>query len=194
MRTITTFAFCAAIFACESARGAVVEYRDADRDQWFTDVGGVSNISIVDFAGLPDDTLITDQWAHLGIHFSGQVESSGVSFFFFPNDGWGCRGEPDINVTFDAPIQWIAADFPGTAVFDLLFDGQLIHTSQSFGEPGVGHFGGLISDQLFDQVRIYRLDTDLTFLDDLHFGPPIPTPASLTALALAMLLKGRRRR
>ena len=192
--TLTTITFCATLLAGEFALGAVVEYRDADRDEWFTDVGGGANVSTVNFTGYPDFTPVTDQWAHLGVHFSGFVVTGGQSFFFYPNDGWGARGEPEINVSFDEPIRWIAADYPGELSFQLFSNDQLIHTFHSPQIGGAGRFAGLLSDQSFDRVRIFREKDDLVFLDDLFFGPPIPAPASICMILVSITIPRRRRR
>lgn len=179
----------------KALQGAVVEYTDAQRDEWFDDVGGITNVSTVDFTGYPDFTPVTDQWDYLGINFSGFVVTGGPSFFGYPNDGWGARGEPFIHLTFERPMQWIAADFPGNLKFQLFNNGQLFHTTQTLGGPGFDWFGGLISDTPFDQVRIYDPLDDLVFLDDLYFGPPIAVPAPFSIVVLLpILLRQRRRR
>ena len=113
MNHIITALFGTLLFA-EVAIAGVVEYRNDDRDDWFADVGGPANVSTVDFTGLDEFTEVTDQWAHLGVNFSGDfVNVLGFNDNSFPNDGWGVRVEPDVTVTFDAPVQWVAADFSG---------------------------------------------------------------------------------
>jgi len=189
-----TFAFA---FAADAASAGVVEYGNDDRDQWFADVGGPGNVSTVDFTGFDDFTPIDDQWAHLGVHFSGFVVTVGPSPIGFPNDSWGARGEPDINVIFDEPMQWIAADVRGNMTIELYNNDVLIYTTGIMGGGGGGNFGGLISDTPFDSVRIFDPLDSLVFIDDLHFGPPIPAPASLLPLsltAIASLTTRRQRR
>jgi len=186
------------VLLSQVANAGVVEYRNDDRDDWFIDVGGTDNVSVVDFTGFDDFTPITDQWAHLGVNFSssGFVVTSGPGPVLFPNDSWGANGEPDINITFDEPMQWIATDFPGTLQFELYSNDTLFHTSQLFFPDGLaGGFGGIVSDVPFDSVRIFDPLDSIVAIDDLFFGPPIPVPGAVGALApLAMLMCARSRR
>jgi hypothetical protein len=114
----------------------------------------------------------------------------------YPNDGWGCEGYPDINVTFDEPINWIAADFPGYTTVELYDNDELTYTSSIWGFGGPGRFSGLVSDVAFDRVRFFEDGAHADFLDDLHFGPPIavPAPSALCPLAFVICVFSRRRR
>lgn len=194
MRTFTLLIVIA--FLASQANGAVVEYNTEDRDQWFADVGGLDNVSIVDFVGFEDLTPISNQWAHLGVNFTGDVFTSGESNIIYPNDGWGCEGYPDINVTFDEPINWIGVDMPGGTTIQLYINDQFIHQTIHLGGSGTGFFGGIISDEPFNRVRFSTEGAHAEFLDDIYFGPviAIPTPASILALGIALLLRQRRRR
>ena len=78
-------------------------------------------------------------------------------------------------------------------VFELYSNDTLFYTSGIFGVGGAGNFGGLISDQPFDQVRMYDFLDVIMFMDDLHFGPPIPTPGAFVPLGLLLLARRRRR-
>ena len=49
-------------------------------------------------------------------------------------------------------MAWIAADSPGFLRIELYNGGQLFYTSGIFGVGGIGNFGGLVSDQLFDMA------------------------------------------
>jgi len=182
------------VLHAHDANADVVEYNTEDRDQWFADVGGPENVSTVDFTGFDDFTPVDDQWAHLGVHFSGFVVTSGFDDIAFPNDGWGLRGEPDINMTFDQPMQWIAADFPGGTIIQLFDDDELIYESSILGSGGTGFFGGLVSDEPFNRARFFQSDTPAEFIDDLHFGPPIPAPGALAPFAALLLVRRARRR
>jgi len=184
----------ALLTAASVSNAGVVEFENEQRPDFFAAVGGEENVSTVDFTGFEDFTPITDQWAHLGVHFSGFVVTSGPGFVLFPNDGWGVRGEPDINVTFDEPINWIAADLPGQTEIELYADDQLIYASTPLGLGGPGNFGGLISDQPFDRARFFSPGSHAEFLDDLFFGPPIPTPGALAVLGVAFMSHRRRGR
>jgi len=78
-------------------------------------------------------------------------------------------------------------------IFRLYNQGQLIYTSGIFGGGGVGWFGGLISTQPFDAAVIID-PLGYVFIDDLHFGPPIPGPGALALLGAAALFAQRRRK
>jgi len=187
----TIFVTIALMASCAAAE--VVEYNTDDRDQWFDDVGGPDNVSTVDFTGFPDGMPVDDQWAHLGVHFGDLTFISGKSTTFYPNDGWGAIGYPDINITFDQPMQWIAADFPGAKKIQLFDENTLIYESSILGGVGNPHFGGIVSDESFDRVRFFLEDTTVQAIDDLFFGPPIPAPASLAPLAVLLCARSRRR-
>jgi len=197
MMKCVTFMTLTLALATAVAQADVTEYGNDDRDQWFSDVGGVGNVSTVDFTGLPPFTPVTDQWSHLGVHFApsfGALLIVGEDNIAFPDDGFGLRGEPDINITFSEPMNWIAADFPGTMIIELYEGNELLYQSEFFGIGGAGNFGGLISDTTFDGARIYDPFDGLVLLDDLHFGPPIPAPASLAPFAALLLVRRARRR
>ena len=112
----------------------------------------------------------------------------------FPNDGAGLFGGgfTPIAVSFDSPQAWIAVDFPGDVQFELFREGELIYTSSEFGIGGVGNFAGLVSSEFFDAAVILDPTDQSVFIDDLHFG--VPVPSALVLLALAGLFSGGRRR
>jgi len=197
MMKYVLFMMLALTIVTAAAHADVTEYGNDERDQWFSDVGGGSNVSTVDFTGLPHFTPVTDQWANLGVEFSssfGVVLSLGPSPTLFPQDGFGVEAEPDIIATFDQPMNWIAADFPGTMIIELFSGSEMIYQSEFFGGSGAGHFGGLVSDESFDRAVIFDPFDSLVVMDDLHFGPPIPAPASLAPVAMMMCLRPTRRR
>jgi len=81
----------------------------------------------------------------------------------------------------------IAADFPGLLLIDLYCEDELFYTSNVFGVGGVGNFGGLVS---FDRA-VLSDPPGQVFLDDLHFGPPIPAPSALCIVGAALLASRR---
>ena len=172
----------------EALGGFVEEF--TDKAEWISAVGRFTTIG---FTGFPDGTLITDQYADLGVLFVGGNENIFLSDNGFPNDGAGLFGGGLlIAVAFDTPQAWIAVDFPGRIQFELFSAGELIYTSNEFGVGGVGNFAGLVSTELFDlAVMSDPSDMDV-FIDDLHFG--VPSPPVLALLALAGLFSARRRR
>ena len=89
----------------------------------------------------------------------------------------------------------IAVDYPGGMQFELYREGELIYTSSEFGSVGAGLFAGLVSSEPFDEVLLNDWDPWLqVFIDDLHFGPPIPAPSVLAVLAAGLLAPRRSRR
>ncbi len=172
----------------EALGGFVEEF--TDKDQWIAAVGDFTTIG---FTGFPDGTFITEQYADLGILFTG----GGENIFFndgFLNDGVGLDSGffTDIVMEFDTPQLWIAVDFPGTVQFELFSAGELIYTSTAFGGGGVGFFAGLVSTESFDMAVILDPSGGNSDIDDLHFG--VPSPGGIALLALASLFFTRRRR
>ena len=161
-----------AVLSATTARADVIEF--TDKDEWFAAVGVVTTI---DFTGFPDVTVVTDQYADLGVHFTDGNDLI-LSAAGFLNDGWGVDGNGDINVSFDAPVYYVAVDFPGGIIFDLLSQGELIFTSSSFGIDEVGNFAGLLSSEPFDAIRLFRSFGSPSFIDDFFFGPQ-PCPFEL---------------
>jgi hypothetical protein len=155
----------------------------------------VGSFTTLDFTGgqhgypFPPDT-----YAHLGVTFAGQQMvywHAGPGGF--PNDGQGLvANNHTLWAYFDTPQHAIAADLPGTLNFQLWRDGQLLYTDLFFLDP----FAGLISEEPFDAVFLYRQTSSIfVFIDDLHFGMPlVPAPGALALFGLAALLGTRRQR
>ena len=161
--------------AAGTARVGVLEFEN--KDDWLASIGPLVT---VDFVGFADGTLITDQYADLGVVFTdGDDRVACCDDITWPNDGAGMDGNGNITVVFDTPMAYIGVDFPGHMHFDLYRDGQLIYASSDFLPGGAGNFAGLISSQLFDMAVL--MDVPPPFeaeIDDLHFGPP-DCPADL---------------
>jgi hypothetical protein len=76
---------------------------------------------------------------------------------------------------------------------ELYANGEMFF-EESFPGIGVGFFAGVVSTEPFDSVVLRDWADDLAFIDNLHFGPPIPAPGALGVLAVAaIILPGRRR-
>jgi hypothetical protein len=139
-------------------------------------------------------TPIDEQYAYLGVHFvDGYDFVLCCDYEIFPEDGAGLDGNELIDLVFDAPMYWIAADFPGLLLIDLYYEDELFYSSNVFGVGGVGNFGGLVSTDPFGRAVIWDYD-DNVVLDDLYFGPPIPAPSALCIISAALLTARRRRR
>ena len=171
------------------SRADIVEYRE--KQDWESAVGQFITIG---FADLPNGTWVTEQYAHLGVHFVDGWDQVVYGEITFLQDGAGLVGGEQIDIIFDQPIYWIAADFPGYLGFDLYFEGEFIHRSSEFGIGGYGNFGGLVSTVPFDRAVLWEYGTfPNVFVDDLHFGPPIPAPSALCIVSAALLTARRRR-
>jgi len=169
-----------------AVRADIVEYDD--KEEWVVAAGEFTTIG---FADLPDGTWVTEQYAHLGVHFVDgwdQVIHGGA----FLEDGAGIAGGEQIDLVFDDSMYSIAADFPGYLTIELYYQEQLFYVSNEFGVGGYGNFGGLVSTEPFDRAIIWDYD-DAVFVDDLHFGPPIPAPSALWIVGAAIVAARRRR-
>jgi hypothetical protein len=171
-------------------------FNNAMEDEWWDAVGDVTTI---DFTDYPHGTIISDQYADIGVNFEGQNNGIMESSVFI-NDGFGLRGWGGTWVHFDEPMNWISADFPGTLLFALFYNDNLIYESFELGGTGTGNFAGLISDKQFDSVYLFRLiitdpSDNTVYIDDLHFGAlTVPAPGVLSVLAFALFANRRRRR
>ena len=172
------------------ARPLVTEY--TIKANWQAAVN--NNYSTVDFTGFPEGTFITTQYSSLGVTFTDGNDSIGLTGSFI-DDGAGLEGNNIIQVSFSAPISWIAADYPGELKIKLYNQGSLIYTSSNFGFGGVGFFAGLVlTNASFDAAVILKASGDDTSIDNLFFGPPIPGPGPLALLGIAALMPNWRRR
>ena len=170
------------------AHAGVTEF--TDRAEWETAVGAFTTVN---FTGFPEFTVITDQYADLGVFFTDANDVIRLSDNLFPTDGAGLGGGAfdDIELSFVTPQLWIAVDFPGLVHFELFQGAELIYSSTVFSDI-LGNFAGLLSTQPFDAALISDPSDDAVFIDDLHFG--VPTPPTLALLAFAALIACRRRR
>jgi hypothetical protein len=173
-----------ALRLCASAE--VLEFED--KAAWEAAVGEYTTI---DFTGFEPGTPITDQYADQGILFTDcDCYIKGESWYGYPNDGWGLKDWVGIHMEFARPQLWIATEFPVRNVFQLYFEGELIYESGWFSGGGPGAFGGLVSDQPFDEVTIYDLIGGVN-IDDLHFG--VPSPATPLLFLIGLYRAARRR-
>jgi hypothetical protein len=75
----------------------------------------------------------------------------------------------------------------------LYWQGELTYTSSDFLHVGAGFFAGLISSEPFD-AAILLDPMGAVFIDDLHFGPPIPAPGVMAMMTLLACARTRKRR
>jgi hypothetical protein len=172
-----------------SAPAEVIEYEQ--KSEWIDAVGDFTTIGFTEF---PHGTWVFDQYAHLGAHF---VDGADIILCcdpgLFPEDGAGLNGNSVTRVRFDGSVHYVAVDYPGYVRFQLYDDGDLLYENDWFGHGQIGQFGGVISAESFDEIRLTDPIGDQVFIDDLHFGPPIPAPGAIGLFGIALLAGPRRR-
>lgn len=195
----TLMYFATLLFVTSIACADVVEFENEERPLWFSAVGGPESVTTIGFTEYPNGTTISDQYSDLGVTFQGLNFVSGP----FPvnyHDSWGLRifgtDTPGNDLYFSEPINWIAADILGSMKIELYIGETKFYTSSRLGIAGNNQFGGLVSSQPFDHVRIYDMSDPLTVVDDLHFGPPVavPAPGPIALAPFVLLLRQRRQR
>jgi hypothetical protein len=150
--------------AVSVARAEVAEFTDANA--WAEAVGSFNTI---DFTGFPDSTLISNQFAELGVLFTDANEFTVCcSEVQFPNDGEGLDVNNNLHLSFLTPQSAIAADFHPVLRIQLFCGGSLVYTSSEFVDSIHGTFAGVVTDEFFDSAMMVT-----SAIDDLHFGGPI---------------------
>ncbi|MDA1259624.1 MAG: hypothetical protein O3A20_03280 [Planctomycetota bacterium] len=117
---------------------------------WDTAVGASQ---CADFTGYPSGTVITNQYAALGMTFT-QANDSVLFSGAFVTDGVGVACNGDMEITFSSPQHAIGCDFPGALLITIYSGNSLVYTSSQFAGSGSGFFAGLTSTVSFDRVVI----------------------------------------
>ncbi len=176
--------------AAAPALADVVEY--TDKEEW---TAGAGVLVTIDFTGLPDNMLITDEYAELGVLFTDEDDYIACCGGF-ANDGAGLDGNAGIHLVFLTPQSSIAADYPGGVKFQLFSGGSLVHTSGDFFKPAPGEagFAGLISSEMFDSAVLTTPSVDQATIDDLYFAGPtsrgdVDADGSVDVVDLLLLLE-----
>ena len=118
------------------ARAGVIEF--TDKDEWIAAVGPFTTI---DFTDYPAGTVITDQYADLGVLFTdGNDNIFCCDETYLLNDGAGLSGNfpplsPDFHLSFPIPQRWLAVDFPGAIQITTSIGGKCFHVPLG---PGCG--------------------------------------------------------
>jgi len=163
-----------------------------NKSAWQSAIGQHSTIT---FQGYPEHTLITDQYASMGVLFADGNDRIRFNDSFL-NDGVGLRSSDlfygAITLTFDAPMTAVGADFLGHIGIQLYADSQLIFDSDQF-TANQSRFGGLISTIPFDSAIIRDRSDSVVVIDDLFFGPAIPAPSAALLMTIAATIRTRRR-
>jgi len=162
-----------------------------DFEQWENAAG---EFTFIGFTEYPQGTILTDQYADLGINFTDNNPTVLESDYFF-EDGHGIwfdqpSGFDNIWVEFEEPITAIGTDLVGPLQIELFANGEPLNEPDPFG----GEFLGYVSDEPFDSAILLNPGGSTT-IDNLYFGPPIPAPGALGLFAFgSIVLKPRRRR
>jgi len=165
----------------------VIEY--LEKAEWELAAGDYTTI---DFTGFAEGTVITDQYADLGVLFGSDI----VGHLSGLPDGAGLFGgggaSSAIEIWFAQPVTGVATDFLGDVLIELYSGNDLVYTSSYFGY--FSKFGGLVSTEPFDAAKILDPFDSEVFIDNLYFAPPIPGPSALGLLGVAFVGIVRRRR
>ncbi len=172
---------------------AGIIYSSTNKEEWSSFVNG--QFTTIGFTEVFQE-IVTEQYADLGVHFTDGDDYGVMQNNFL--DGFGIKGHffngGTITVEFDSPQMWVAANFLGPLKISL-YDGDTFLGSKSTASPGIGNkFFGVVSDVQFNKVIIEDFADGLPFVDDLHFGGPIPAPGVLAAFLAAAGLCTRSRR
>ena len=166
-----------------------------DLSQW---LGAVGPHTYIGFTEYPDSTLITTQYASQGVLFTDGNDFIELTASF-PGDGAGLRSVDftppfggNVHMSFRLDRTSIAFDFIGTLLVELYSNGQLVFTSDFHGFNST--FVGFISDEPFDAVIAYDGDDEVIAINNLYFGAPVPSPATLASLFLGAIIAPTRRR
>jgi len=172
---------------------ASVVYFQNDYAGWSASASSYATCS---FAEFPQNTFITDQYANLGVLFTGftgnVVKTSAI---IFPLDSHGIDGNCGIELTFAAPTYSVGAHGPDVWKYLLYQGNTLIHTS-TYSNGGIGNFAGIVSSVPFDRVQFKGFplpDCDDVYIDNIYFSS-IPAPAAIAVLVMAWPLRRARRR
>ncbi len=189
---LESFIFAAALLGIGFETGAdIVEF--TNRAEWVSAIGGFDQMQTISFLEYPQGTLLSDQYANLGVTFPDANDYI-VSAESFLLDGVGATSLlGPITLQFDEPRAAIGVHFPGDLIIELYLNDTLVFESSKFGGLGAGFFGGLVSTQPFDRVLLID-PSDAVYVDTIHFGLPVPAPGALALLSIAGLALRRSRR
>jgi len=180
---------------CPMATGGFTVFQ-GDGSAWFEATPPYSEVT---FADLPLNTLVTEQYANLGVHFT-DTDGNWVlgPTPTYPQDQFGLNDNVSVELTFDAPMWSFASFFPGDAKFSFFAGDVHLFTSGLLGGGGINKFAGFTTDVAFDRVLIVGGPPDVfgnpdkVFFDDFYFSS-VPAPGALSWFTV-MFWGSRRRR
>ena len=179
-------------FRARTTQAAVTSY--ATKSAYIAAAAPQSEITFGEF---PIGTIVTNQYAPLGVIFDDGDDqiASGIGLF---GDSVGVPAANNTNglvtLSFASPINSVAADFPGQLNISLFSGATLVGTSATFGGSGAGFFGGVQSTVPFDKALLQDLFDNHVSIDNVYFQA-IPEPTELLgACAVAAFPLAARRR
>lgn len=154
-----------------------------DFGDWQSAAGPFHTITFTEF---PDGTVVTDQYLGLGIEFDSTPPPviDGGSYL----DGLGLESTGDIFLEFSVPQFEFGAHYPGALQIEVFSEGEQVFIDDFF----VTGFGGIVSDQPFDAIRLSVFDGPPVFVDNIYFT--VPAPGAFMLLGLGGLVAGTRKR
>ena len=173
-----------AAFAASAAAAEVTQYED--KSAWEADVGDYTTI---DFTGFDWGTIITDQYADLGVLFT---DGDDKIVHGDPIDNWALDGKDSVTIRFDHPQLWFGVDYPGAMQISFYRNNEWVYTSSQFGGTGGPYFAGVVLSETFNEVILEDWFIAPVFLDNVYFG--VPAPGAWCLMAIAGLAGRRRRR
>ncbi len=151
--------------------------------------------STCDFTGFAPNTIITEQYADLGIHFVNPFNLVHNIPSLFPQDGWGIDPNGVLEVKFDGPMHAIAAHSPSSQWKYKLYLGDALVGQFPAQTAGPEQFLGVTTAFAFDRVRfLLGGDFGIIWTDNIYFAT-VPAPAAMPVLLmLGLVAPGLRRR
>ncbi|MFO0961413.1 MAG: hypothetical protein U0625_00750 [Phycisphaerales bacterium] len=186
-----------ACLAGQSLAGFTVVTGAANANQWF---GGAGAYTSITFSEFPSGTLVTEQYAAMGVHFVDPAGSWIQATQGFLQDGWGLHGLSSIDMRFDTPVCGLAVHYPGEVKAEFYSGDALVFSWQQWGGGEQSKFVGAFGDVAFDRVVFksalvappWMPPYSVNF-DNLYFST-VPTPgAALGVLGLLPIAERRRR-
>lgn len=193
-------AFAAAVLIGALSGGAAASIvSHTNFDDWSTATATpITSIFFTEIDFAPSGpTVVNDQYSALGVHFADHFLAE--SYEFYPSDGRGLAASLEfigqITVDFTVPRTSVGVDHKGPIRLDLFLGDEFLGSSIFAWppSPGVG-FLGVASEVPFDRVVVIDPAGSVPYLDNLHFGAPIPAPSGLALLGLGLAGSWRRRR
>lgn len=191
--------FFAVTVVSQSASAAIIF--TTSESEWLAAAGGPGAVSLVDFGTIAPGSIVTDQFAGLGVLFTDgddiRLNASGGGVPSFPVlvSGTDFPDPPptDITIVFDRAQRSIALSYVLTNQPLVFFLGDQEVGTFIVPQLQLPKYIGLLSDQAFDRiVYSHHSGGNYTYLANFQFSS-VPTPGAVGLLALAAIATRRRR-